>query len=163
MSYSYVKLGPSDHALFRGLMRMFGEAFEDVPTFTSAPPRHAYVASLLAKPHVIVLAALEGDTVVGGLVAYVLEKFEQERSEVYIYDLAVAEPHRRRGIARTLIRTLQPLARDAGAYVIFVQADPPDAPAVALYDALGTREEVFHFDIEVPPRVPERTDESAPT
>ena len=28
-----------------------------------------------------------------------------------------------------------------------VQADPPDAPAVALYEKLGTREEVFHFDI----------------
>jgi aminoglycoside 3-N-acetyltransferase I len=30
-----------------------------------------------------------------------------------------------------------------------VQADPPDAPAVALYGRLGTCEEVFHFDIAV--------------
>ena len=35
----------------------------------------------------------------GALVAYVLEKFERERSEVYIYDLAVAATHRRQGIA----------------------------------------------------------------
>jgi len=27
--------------------------------------------------------------------------------------------------------------------------DPPDEPAVALYDKLGTREEVLHFDISV--------------
>jgi len=33
--------------------------------------------------------------------------------------------------------------------MVFVQADPPDAPAVALYDKLGTREEVLHFDISV--------------
>jgi hypothetical protein len=37
--------------------------------------------SLLAKPHFIVLVALSGTKVVGGLVAYVLEKFEQERQK----------------------------------------------------------------------------------
>jgi aminoglycoside 3-N-acetyltransferase I len=31
--------------------------------------------------------------------------------------------------------------------VIFVQADPGDAPAVALYSKLGAREDVLHFDI----------------
>ena len=86
---------------------------------------------------------------VGGLAAYVLDKFEQERSEVYIYDLAVAEPHRRSGIATALIEALKPIAAERGAYVIFVQADPVDAPAVALYSKLGQREDVLHFDIAV--------------
>lgn len=31
--------------------------------------------------------------------------------------------------------------------MIFVQADTVDEPAVALYEKLGTREEVLHFDI----------------
>jgi POT family proton-dependent oligopeptide transporter len=35
---------------------------------------------------------------------------------------------------------------------IFVQADPPDDAAVALYTELGTREDVLHFDIEVQPK-----------
>jgi aminoglycoside 3-N-acetyltransferase I len=30
---------------------------------------------------------------------------------------------------------------------MFVQADRGDAPAIALYESLGTREEVLHFDI----------------
>ncbi len=34
-----------------------------------------------------------------------------------------------------------------GAYVIFIQADHGDEPAVALYTKLGAREEVLHFDI----------------
>jgi aminoglycoside 3-N-acetyltransferase I len=33
--------------------------------------------------------------------------------------------------------------------VIFVQANPVDAPAVALYSKLGKREDVLHFDIAV--------------
>jgi len=89
--------------------------------------------------------------VVGGLVAYQLRKFEQERSEIYIYDLAVAEEHRRQGIATALIRELQRIAAERGAYVIFVQADYGDPPAVALYTKLGIREEVLHFDIPVQP------------
>ena len=84
------------------------------------------------------------------LAAYELKKFEQERSEIYIYDLAVAAGHRRRGVATALIRELQRIGTERGAYVIFVQADPPDAPAVALYSKLGVREDVLHFDIPVP-------------
>jgi aminoglycoside 3-N-acetyltransferase I len=40
---------------------------------------------------------------VGGLTAYVFFKFEQERKEVYIYDLAVIQAHRRRHNATNLI------------------------------------------------------------
>jgi aminoglycoside 3-N-acetyltransferase I len=48
-----------------------------------------------------------------------------------------------------LIRELQRIGDDRGAYVIFVQADPPDEPAIALYSKLGVREELLHFDIPV--------------
>ena len=102
---------------------------------------------MLAKPHVCVLVALAGNEVVGGLVAYELEKFEQARSEMYIYDLAVAEPWRRRGAGTSLIAHLRGIARERSAWVVFVQGDYGDEPALALYDKLGTREEVLHFDI----------------
>ena len=95
----------------------------------------------------IVLVALIKDRVVGGLVAYELEKFEQPRSEIYIYDLAVDESWRRQGVATALIEDLRRIARERGAWVIFVQGDYGDDPALALYDKLGTREEVLHFDI----------------
>ncbi len=44
---------------------------------------------------------------------------------------------------------LRRLAKDRGAYVVYVQADLVDAPAIALYTKLGTREDVLHFDISV--------------
>lgn len=85
------------------------------------------------------------------LAAYELKKFEQQRSEIYIYDLAVAEKHQRKGIATGLIDRLKAVAKARGAYVIFVQADTgiEDEPAIALYSKLGMREEVLHFDITV--------------
>lgn len=119
-----------------------------IPTATRAlrpPDEHA--RKLLADAAFIALVAEQDDQVTGALAAYVLPKFEQARSEIYIYDLAVDAGHRRRGTATGLIEWLREHARAINAWTIYVQADPPDAPAVALYEKLGTREEVFHFDI----------------
>lgn len=147
------RLGPLDLPAMRAMNGLFAEAFEDPETYLEAAPSDTYLRAWLGKAHVMALASFDGDRVVGGLVAYVLDKFEQARSEVYIYDLAVAETHRRQGIATALIETLQRLAHAEGAYVIFVQADYVDPPAIALYEKLGTREEVLHFDIAVGPTV----------
>lgn len=51
----------------------------------------------------------------GGNAAYELRTFARERSEVYLYDLAVAAPHRRHGIATALILELKKLAAARGA------------------------------------------------
>ncbi len=90
---------------------------------------------------------MQAGEVIGGLVAYELVKFEQERSEFYIYDLAVREGSRRRGVATALIEELRRIAAANAAQVIFIQADLGDEPAIALYSKLGRREEVLHFDI----------------
>jgi aminoglycoside 3-N-acetyltransferase I len=144
-------LSADDVTLMEALSTMFGEAFADTDTYTAHRPNAVYLGRLLGSDTFIALAAVQGDRVVGGLVAYELEKFEQERSEIYIYDLAVAAPHRRQGIATALIEELKTIAAERGAYVIFVQADTgiEDEPAIALYAKLGTREDVLHFDIPV--------------
>lgn len=152
MTYAVHRLAPADVPLLRRLNALFAEAFNDAESYGSSLPGDAYLENLLAKPHVVALVATEADAVVGGLVAYELDKFEQARSEIYIYDLAVSEPHRRRGIATALIRTLQEHAAERGAWVVYVQADYGDDPAVALYEKLGVREDVMHFDIPVEAR-----------
>lgn len=147
--YSLRRLGADDLELARGLNAMFGTAFDEPDTYEGDPPSDTYLAELLAKVHIIALVALSDGDVVGGLFAYELDKLERARREVYIYDLAVAEGHRRRGIATALIERCRDIAAERGAWVIFVQADYEDAPAVALYEKMGRREEVLHFDIAV--------------
>jgi aminoglycoside 3-N-acetyltransferase I len=144
------QLAPDDTALMEAMLTTFGEAFGDVRTYGAARPSKAYLARLLGRDYFIALAALKDESVVGGIAAYELHKFEQERSEIYIYDLAVAAAHRREGIATTLIQELGRIAAARGAYVIFVQADIGDTPAIELYTKLGVREDVLHFDIAVP-------------
>jgi aminoglycoside 3-N-acetyltransferase I len=148
-AYTINHLTRDDVARLRALNRMFGDAFGEPDTYGAEPPDDAYLADLLGKEHIIALVALTKEEVVGGLVAYVLDKFERARREVYIYDLAVAEQYRRRGIASALIERLRAMAATRGAWVVYVQADYGDEPAIALYEKLGAREEVLHFDIPV--------------
>ena len=140
-------LHPGDAPLMRELLSLFGRAFDDVETYSAHQPDDSYLEDLLRSETFIAIAALAGARTVGALAGYVLHKFEQARSEFYIYDLAVDEPHRRRGVATAMIEKLKEVAASRGIYVIFVQADLEDQPAIALYSTLGDREHVLHFDI----------------
>ncbi|MDP2140004.1 MAG: AAC(3)-I family aminoglycoside N-acetyltransferase [Gammaproteobacteria bacterium] len=149
MQFSIHQIGSNDVAVMEELLTTFGEAFDDVETYTGNRPDTAYLRRLLGSETFIALVAVKNDKVAGGLAAYELIKFEQARSEIYIYDLAVLEGYRREGIATALIEELKGIAAARGAWMIFVQADTDieDEPAIALYTKLGTREEVLHFDI----------------
>lgn len=151
MSLDIRHLTPNDIALLEALLMTFGEAFNDVDTYIANRPSKGYLRQLLSGESFIALAALKNGDVVGGIAAYELRKFEQERSEIYIYDLAVALGHRREGIATALIEKLKEIAAGRGIYAIFVQADTgiEDEPAIALYTKLGKRADVLHFDIPV--------------
>jgi aminoglycoside 3-N-acetyltransferase I len=149
-SFQVQRIAPGEAALFAKLNTLFSNAFEDPETYASEPPNDAYLEGLLGKEHIIPLVAVADGEVVGGLVAYELDKFEKMRREIYIFDLAVAEAHRRSGIATALIERLREIAAERGAWVVYVQADYGDEPAIALYTKLGTREDVMHFDIAVP-------------
>jgi aminoglycoside 3-N-acetyltransferase I len=159
-SYAYRRLQSADVPLLKVLLRVFGEAFGEIDTYQHLVPDDVYLARLLGKDHFIAVVAMADDDVIGGLAAYVLDKFEQDRREIYIYDLAVLGAHRRRGVATCVIGELRRIAAELGAYVIFVQADRDDGPAIALYESLGAKETVYHFDIEVRAehRVPHRAD-----
>lgn len=144
-----LQLGPPDVGQFEAMMTLFGQAFNEIETYCHNRPSQTYLQNLLTTHSFIAIAALDQGNVIGGLAAYELTKFEQERSEIYIYDLAVAASHRRQGIATAMIRELQRISFERGAYSLFVQADYSDRPAIALYEKLGVREEVLHFDITV--------------
>ncbi len=148
-THSVRKLAVGDCKIFRELLTVFGEAFEDTATYAGAQPSDDYLDELLGGDGFFALVVVQANCVIGGLVAYELKKFERERSEIYIYDLAVAAEYRRRGFATELIEELKKIAAARGAYVIFVQAETDDPPAIALYTKLGTREDVLHFDIDV--------------
>ncbi|MEL6529486.1 MAG: GNAT family N-acetyltransferase [Pseudomonadota bacterium] len=145
------RLGESDLLGFRAMNALYSDVFDEPENYSEKPPSEAYVSEWLANPNHIALLA-EGDgAAVGALSGYILPKFEQQRSELYIYDLAVRETYRRRGVATALIAETRRIARSVGAWTIFVQADTTieDKPAQALYRKLSNDEaSVLHFDLK---------------
>src|SRR2546430_16261401 len=77
--YTYRQLTSTDGALRKGLLRVFAEAFAEGDTYQRGVPSDEYLTRLLNKEHFIAVVALQGKKVVGGLAAYELDKFEQER------------------------------------------------------------------------------------
>jgi aminoglycoside 3-N-acetyltransferase I len=142
----------SSHKDYMEMLDLFSDVFSDPSSYSYNRPSNDYIKQLLSDKNFIALVAKnDSGKVIGALASYVLRKFEQERSEIFIYDLGVAKDFRRQKIASNLIEKLKFIAKDLGAYVIFVQADKDieDLPAIALYKKLGTQEDVFHFDIDV--------------
>ncbi len=158
MTLEVRQLTPDDLPLMDAVLTTLGEAFDDIDTYLARRPGPEYTGRLLGSDSFIALAALKDGECVGAIAAYELRKFEQERSEIYIYDLAVSSAHRREGIATSMIEKLKEVAAARGAYVIYVQADTgiDDEPAIALYSKLGKREDVLHFDIPVTDYTTER-------
>jgi ribosomal protein S18 acetylase RimI-like enzyme len=60
-----------------------------------------------------------------------------KRPEMMLYEIAVDEGHRRRGIATALVDRLSALGRERGCPSMFVFADDPDPGAQAFYAALA--------------------------
>ncbi len=152
MGFEIRALTQDDVARLQALNRLFGEAFEDPEHYLDRPPSEAYLQRLLGNPDFVALLAVDAGAVVGGLTAYELHKFEQGRSELFLYDLAVAGTHRRQGIATALIEALLRIATERGAQAAFVLADTDedDAAAIALYRRLGEESEVLQFEFPVP-------------
>jgi len=149
VSFEIRVLAPDDYVQMNAALDCFAEAFDEYETYSSNRPSAEYLAGLISGGSFIFLVAISGSRLVGALAAYELKKFEQERSEIYIYDLAVSQNFRRKGVATTLIKNLSPIAEERNAWVMYVQADSMDEPAVKLYSKLGVKDEVLHFDLPI--------------
>ncbi len=134
------RLGAGDARLARATFGMMAEAFDEVPGWLP----DAYLHGLLAQPSFWAFVALaaptsrfDGDTPVGGLTAHTLPMTRSASAELFIYDLAVAPAHQRRGVGRALVGAARRAAAADGIGVAFVPADDEDEHALAFYRALG--------------------------
>ena len=96
------------------------------------PARTEETARTLREPTHHVLIAYEGDEAVG-FVSGIEVTHPDKRTEMMLYELAVDESHRRRGIGRALVRSLADLAAEQGCPSMFVLTEKSNAAAIATY------------------------------
>ena len=116
-----------------------------------AAPRLDAIERFLADPnHHLLIAYDEGEPV--GFVSGVELTHPDKGTEMFLYELAVDERYRRRGIGRALVGRLGQLARERGCYGMFVLTEPENSAALATYsfDAVK-RDDSVMFTWEPPP------------
>jgi ribosomal protein S18 acetylase RimI-like enzyme len=100
------------------------------------PPRSDAVNRFLTDPNHHLLIAYSGD-VPAGFVSGVEVTHPDKGTEMFLYELAVDEAHRRQGIGTALVEAIRDLARERGCYGMWVLTDDDNAAAGATYRKAG--------------------------
>ena len=100
------------------------------------PARADATARFLGEAGHHLLLAYE-DERAAGFVSGVEVTHPDKGTEMFLYELAVDEPFRRRGIGRALVERLAGVARDAGCYGMWVITDEDNEAARATYEGAG--------------------------
>ena len=90
---------------------------------------------LAADGHHLLVAYVEGSPV--GMVTGVETTHPDKGTEMFLYELAVAESARNQGVGRALVTSLADLARERGCYGMWVLTDDDNPAAVHAYQAAG--------------------------
>jgi ribosomal protein S18 acetylase RimI-like enzyme len=100
------------------------------------PARADATARFLDEDGHHLLVAYENEQPVG-FVTGVEVTHPDKGTEMFLYELAVDEPFRRRGIGRALVERLAERARAAGCYGMWVLTDEDNEAARATYEGTG--------------------------
>jgi tRNA-Thr(GGU) m(6)t(6)A37 methyltransferase TsaA len=140
----FERLRVGDVQRARAAFEMMHDVFDEDPVVLS----DGYVAGLLADESFWAIVAFEAGEAIGCITGHELAMTRHERSELFVYDLAVRVDRQRRGIGRRLVDALVTGAADRGIDVVFVPADDDDTHALAFYTSLGGRPaKVTMFDL----------------
>jgi [ribosomal protein S18]-alanine N-acetyltransferase len=88
----------------------------------------------LRRSYALLRVARLGEQLVGFVLAW------RAADELHLTDLGVTAPARRRGIGRGLVSDLRREGERSGASVVLLEVRESNAPAIALYGALGFEE-----------------------
>lgn len=113
--------------------------FEDVEAASllfDASPRHEATRRFLAdERHHLLIAYVEG--VPAGMTTGVEMTHPDKGTEMFLYELGVADSFRGRGIGQALVSALASLARERDCYGMWVLTDHDNAAALATYSHTG--------------------------
>ena len=123
------RMQPGDDALVLGAPELF-----------DGPPTAEATALFLSRDGHHLLMAFDGDRAVG-FVSGVETTHPDKGTEMFLYELAVAEDARSRGVGRSLVAALADVAQERGCYGMWVLTDDDNPAAVRAYEAAGGRQE----------------------
>jgi len=107
----------------------------------------------IANPDNALFVAYLDNQIVGFLTAHRLQRFDNKKAEVFIYDVGVHKDFRQIGIGKALIAEVKKWAKEVGAEEAWVLTNRSNPAAMALYKSTGGTEDepdivMFNYKIK---------------
>ncbi|MBU2663201.1 GNAT family N-acetyltransferase [Actinoplanes bogorensis] len=106
-----------------------------------APPLAEATERFLASPGHHLLMAYGETGLALGMISGVEMTHPDKGTEMFVYELSVAESARRQGVATALVTELAAIARRNGCYGMWVGTEPDNEAALGTYRKAGASEE----------------------
>ena len=117
--------------------RDVARAAEVVRVFKGSSRSAGSLEAFLRNPaNYLLVAEAEGDAA-GFLMAYRLERADRDAGQMFVYEIDVAAPWRRQGLATALLQEITALAREEGMFEAFVLTSRSNEAARKLYTRTG--------------------------
>jgi ribosomal protein S18 acetylase RimI-like enzyme len=100
-------------------------------------PTEAYFETFLSRPENVFIVAIDGTDPVGYISAYLLDRIDRDQRMMFLYEIGVAELHRRRGIGRRMIEALKSECQEVDAMKMWVPTGRSNIAATRLYASTG--------------------------
>lgn len=140
------KLTHVDVSAFKALLLLFNHAFEEERDLSTTE----HLSALLNDRQFVVMAAFSEEEILGGLTAYELSLYYDNKTEIFLYDMAVHPDHQRKGVGKQLLEFLKAYCAQNQISTFFVLAHEEDVHAIEFYHATsGQREKVANFVYEI--------------
>jgi len=120
------RLGPGDEPAVLAA----GDLFDELPEIEAT-------RRFLGESNHHLLLAYDASGTPVGFVSGVETTHPDKGTEMFLYELGVAEPARRSGVGRALVEALALLARKRGCYGMWTATESVNAAALATYRSAG--------------------------
>jgi GNAT superfamily N-acetyltransferase len=118
-------------------IRRLGPGDEDVVRALATRPPHF---ELLHDERTIFLVAFDDGEPIGFVLAHHLPRRHDPPAKLLVYEVDVAEEHRRKGVGKALLQELARIAQDRRIPVGWVLTDDWNEGAMALYRSAGGKD-----------------------
>ena len=125
------RLGPEDQGLARETIRRLTAL--DNPGLSEAD----HLRRFLARPENVLIVARKGTMPVGFILAYILDRLDRDGKMVLLYEIAVTDADRRRGIGRAMVEALKRVCQAEHAVKMWGLTNRSNTAALRLYESTG--------------------------
>ena len=104
--------------------------------YSSGPINEIGLRNALRNPDFVLLVARKEDAAAGYLHGALIDRVDGGQM-LLVYDIEVADSHRRQGVGTALVSAARHIARESGASETWLVTESDNEEAMALYEKLG--------------------------